>query len=192
VQNQDIDSLAAEIHACRDCLLSVERKQAVPGVGSATAQVVFVGEAPGAKEDVAGIPFCGAAGKFLDEMLAENSFRREEVFITNICKCRPPGNRDPEPAEKKACSEKFLRRQLEILAPRLVVALGRHAGSFFLPELRISRDHGQFFRRPAFPFVILPLYHPAAALYNGSQREIHKRDFRKIRVFLEQEESRPE
>ena len=161
-------------------------KQLVFGAGSPNAELVFIGEAPGAKEDDHGEQFVGAAGKFLNEMLASIGLTREQVYITNIVKYRPPGNRDPEPDEIKAFIP-YLKHQLEIIQPKLVVFLGRHAMNVFLPELRISQAHGQPVHEEG--RVYLPLYHPAAALYNGSMRQTLLDDFAKIPLILKKIEN---
>ncbi len=150
----------------------------VMGDGNADADIVFIGEAPGKKEDELGLPFIGAAGKVLDEMLAQAGMRRSDVYITNIVKYRPPNNRDPLPEEKKAFWP-FLVSQLNVIQPRVVVTLGRHSMEYFLPDKKISLVHGQL-ARVAFEhteLVVLPLYHPAAALYNGSLRATLIDDF---------------
>jgi uracil-DNA glycosylase family 4 len=157
-------------------------KQLVFADGNPDAEIVFIGEAPGAKEDELGKPFVGAAGKFLDEMLAGIGLQRREVYITNIVKYRPPGNRDPEPAEIDAFMP-YLLKQIELIRPKLIVFLGRHAMSVFLPELRISQVHGQPKRKNG--RVYLPLFHPAAALYNGAMRQTLIEDFAKIPKILE-------
>ena len=151
--------------------------------GSPDAEIVFIGEAPGKKEDELGKPFVGAAGKFLDEMLQGIGLKREDIYITNIVKYRPPGNRDPEPEEIKVFIP-YLLKQIEIIKPKLIVFLGRHAMSVFLPQLKISQVHGQpkRFRGQ----VYLPLFHPAAALYNGGMRETLIEDFNKIPAILKQ------
>jgi DNA polymerase len=153
------------------------------GEGSASAEVVFVGEAPGATEDKLGRPFVGAAGKFLDEMLASINLARADVYITNIVKYRPPGNRDPLP-EEIAAFKPFLLEQLAIIQPKLVVFLGRHAMNVFLPQLKISQAHGRAFKRGG--QVYMPLYHPAAALYNGGMRAQLLEDFAGIPKVLAQ------
>ncbi len=165
--------------------LKAQATQLVFGAGNADADIVFIGEAPGKKEDETGEPFVGAAGKFLNEMLASIGLEREDIYITNIVKYRPPNNRDPLPEEKKAFLP-YLQAQLEIIQPKVVVTLGRHSGSCFLPDLHISSDHGQPKRiqlqfhddkAKSFAIVILPLYHPAAALYNGGMRQTLIDDF---------------
>ncbi|HSX41040.1 MAG TPA: uracil-DNA glycosylase [Candidatus Saccharimonadales bacterium] len=162
--------------------LAAGAKQLVMGDGNPDADIVFIGEAPGAKEDEQGIPFVGAAGKFLNEMLASIGLERSDIYITNIVKYRPPGNRDPLP-EEKAAFMPFLETQLEIIQPKLIVFLGRHSMNVFLPELRISQAHGRAFRKDG--KVFLPLYHPAAALYNGGMRQQLMDDFANIPKILE-------
>jgi DNA polymerase len=144
---------------------------------------MFVGEAPGAKEDQLGRPFVGAAGKFLDELLASIELARSDVYITNIVKYRPPANRDPLPEEITAFMP-FLKRQVEVIKPKLIVFLGRHSMNVFLPELRISQAHGRPVRKNG--QVYLPLYHPAAALYNGGLRQQLLDDFAVIPETLKQ------
>ena len=154
------------------------------GDGNADADLVFVGEAPGKKEDELGKPFVGAAGKFLNEMLDMVGLKRENVYITNIVKYRPPNNRDPLPEEKKAFLS-YLQSQLEVIRPKIVATLGRHSMNCFLPDLQISQVHGQPQRvrlslkqnNDTLEVVILPLFHPAAALYNGGMRQTLKDDF---------------
>lgn len=152
--------------------------QLVMGDGNSDADIVFIGEAPGQKEDEQGIPFVGAAGKFLNEMLAAANLKREDVYITNIVKYRPPNNRDPEPEEKREFWP-YLMRQLEIIKPKVVITLGRHSGAAFIPDLVISRDHGhaRTVKYHEYEFLVIPLYHPAAALYNGSMRQVLIDDF---------------
>lgn len=154
--------------------------------GSVDAEIVFIGEAPGKKEDETGLPFVGAAGKFLNEMLESVGLKREVVYITNIVKYRPPNNRDPKPEEKKAFWP-YLVRQLNVIAPKLVVTLGRHSMEYFLPGTKISDMHGEpkQIRLGERKQTILPLYHPAAALYNGSLRQTLLEDFSRIPTILE-------
>mgnify|MGYP000881017544 FL=1 len=158
--------------------LRSQATQLVMGDGSLDADIVFIGEAPGKSEDEQGLPFVGAAGKFLDHMLSEAGMKRDDVYITNIVKYRPPNNRDPL-NDEKAAFWPYLLKQLQIINPKVVVTLGRHSMEYFLPGKRISQIHGrpkriQFGDRP---LVVVPLYHPAAALYNGSMREILIEDF---------------
>ena len=170
------------------CELRKTASRAVFGDGNANAQVVFIGEAPGKKEDEGGRPFIGAAGKFLDEMLESIDIKREDIYITNIVKYRPPNNRDPLPKEKEACND-WLINELKIISPKLIVFLGRHSMARFFPGELIGEIHGKLLiknipeleRKQAF----MPLYHPAAALYNGSMRETLIKDFRKIKIALQ-------
>lgn len=152
--------------------------QLVMGDGNPNADIVFIGEAPGKQEDEQGLPFVGASGKFLNEMLAVAGLKREDVYITNIVKYRPPNNRDPLPEEKKEFWP-YLMRQLEIIKPKVVITLGRHSGAAFIPDLVISRDHGhaRTVKYHDYEFLVIPLYHPAAALYNGSMRQVLIDDF---------------
>lgn len=176
-------TLAHDIKNCTACPLHAGRLQAVPGDGDPHSEILFIGEGPGQKEDELGSPFVGAAGKFLDTMLASIGRTRQNVFVTNVVKCRPPENRDPEPFEIMTCTELFLYKQIEAIAPKLIVTLGRHSMGLFLPpELKISQVHGQPKRVKG--QVILPLYHPAAALYNGGMRETLLADFKKIPAVL--------
>jgi len=181
---QAMCEVVAKICAPEGCgsPLCQSRTNAVPGVGCLNPEIVFIGEGPGQKEDQAGEPFVGAAGKFLNEMLSSVGLQREDVYITNIVKCRPPGNRDPLPEEKALCVP-FLDEQLAILQPKLIVLLGRHAMEYFLPGQKISAIHGQPKRKNG--RIYLPLFHPAAALYNGGQRQTLLDDFQKIPVILE-------
>lgn len=168
------------------CALKTTAKQAVFGDGSADSKVVFIGEAPGKNEDETGKPFVGSAGKFLNEMLDSIGLKREDVYITNIVKYRPPNNRDPKPSEKEACIN-WLYAELNLVSPQLIVFLGRHSLNNFFPELRIGDAHGKLIEKKFDQLKtkeFLPLYHPAAALYNGSMRETLKKDFKVIRKIL--------
>lgn len=169
------------------CELRHSASRAVFGHGNPEAKVVFIGEAPGKKEDQTGIPFMGAAGKFLNEMLESIGMKREDIYITNIVKYRPPENRDPLPQEKDACKE-WLHEELNTIAPKLIIFLGRHSMNHFFPELKISDAHGKLLTE-TIPGIktknFLPLYHPAAALYNGSMRELLIVDFKKIPRILQ-------
>jgi len=178
-KQSDLAALQAKIIADNVCpSLAAGATQLVMGDGSPDADIVFIGEAPGQKEDEQGVPFVGAAGQFLNEMLAAAGMERGDVYITNIVKYRPPHNRDPEPEEKHEFWP-YLMQQLEIIQPRVVITLGRHSGEAFIPDLRISRDHGRA-RKVTYrerEFLVIPLYHPAAALYNGSLRQTLIDDF---------------
>jgi DNA polymerase len=169
------------------CELKKTATQPVPGNGSAEAPIVFIGEAPGKSEDAQGVPFVGAAGKFLAEMLGDIGMRREDIYITNIVKYRPPNNRDPEPSEKEACAS-WLYEELNLITPKLIVFLGRHSMNDFFPELKISEVHGKLIHKK-FKHInteyFLPLYHPAAALYNGGMRDTLKKDFALIPKILQ-------
>ena len=170
---QQLDELHADILARGVCApLAATATQLVMGDGNPNADIVFIGEAPGKNEDEQGLPFVGAAGKFLNEMLAAANLRREDVYITNIVKYRPPNNRDPLPEEKREFWP-YLLKQLEIINPKVVITLGRHSGAYFIPNLHISRDHGhaRTVRYHEHKFLVIPLYHPAAALYNGGMRQ---------------------
>lgn len=167
--------------------LKAHAKHLVFGSGSPDADIVFIGEAPGKKEDETGEPFVGAAGKFLNEMLAVSGLKREDVYITNIVKYRPPDNRDPLPEEKRAFWP-YLVRQIKIIKPKVIVTLGRHSGMCFLSDLQISRDHGcvQGVKFGGYECLIMPLYHPAAVLYKGSLRQILIDDFKKATLVVRQ------
>ncbi len=171
--------LAADIvtdDVCPD--LREQATQLVLGDGNPGAEIVFIGEAPGKKEDELGLPFVGASGRFLNEMLAAAGLVREDVYITNIVKYRPPNNRDPSPEEKREFWP-YLMKQLEIISPKVIITLGRHSGMCFIPELVISKDHGHA-RKVKYhehEFLVIPLYHPAAALYNGGMRQTLIDDF---------------
>jgi uracil-DNA glycosylase len=169
-----LEAIAAEIRVCTRCRLHEGRAHAVPGEGSPHTEVVFIGEGPGRDENQAGRPFVGASGRLLTEMIESLGWQREDVFITNVVKCWPPGNRDPQPDEIAACAP-FLRRQLQALDPAVVVTVGKHSLGTFMPGERIGRVHGS--ARPADPAtgarnaVVFAMYHPAFALYDGSNRQ---------------------
>lgn len=183
-KQQLLDDVRAKIITDEICPeLAAQATQLVMGDGDPDADIVFIGEAPGQKEDQQGLPFVGAAGKFLNEMLAEAGMERSDVYITNIVKYRPPNNRDPLP-EEKAAFLPYLLRQLEIINPKVVITLGRHSMEYFLPNAKISQAHGQAVRKKVLyhdktehEWLFIPLYHPAAALYNGSMRQVLIDDF---------------
>lgn len=186
-KQENLEKLNKKILACSKCDLRKGCTQVVPGEGSSEAQIMFIGEGPGQKEDELGRPFVGAAGKFLDEMLGIIGAKREDVFIANVVKCRPPQNRDPLPEEVATCWP-WLLEQIKTIKPRLIVTLGRHSLERFLPGFKISEIHGQAKRREIEEVgkqVFFALYHPAAALYNGSMREVLIKDFRRIPKVLE-------
>lgn len=181
-----LEDIRNNIIVCTKCGLSKTRTHAVPGEGNMNADIMFIGEGPGKSEDEQGKPFVGAAGKFLDELLSEIGMNRGDVFITNVVKCRPPGNRDPLDNEIAVCWP-YLEAQIKLIKPKLIVTLGRHAMNRFLPDLKISKVHGQAKRYKGIwsdKQVYFPMYHPAVALYNGSYREILKADMKKIPKLL--------
>lgn len=182
-----LDRIKQEIIEKNICpALASQAKNLVMGDGNINAEIVFIGEAPGKNEDEQGLPFVGAAGKFLNEMLGEAGMQRSDVYITNIVKYRPPNNRDPEPDEKKAFWP-YLLKQLQIIQPKVVITLGRHSMEYFLPGMRISAIHGQP-KRIQFggdKLVVIPLFHPAAALYNTSLRQTLIDDFLMVPKIIE-------
>jgi uracil-DNA glycosylase family 4 len=170
--------IAAAVRACAACPLSRTRKNAVPGEGCGSQGIVFVGEAPGAKEDAQGRPFVGQAGKILNGLLKKNGMLREEVFITNVVKCRPPKNRPPKPAEVAACRP-YIQRQLELLEPAVVCPMGNSATRALLdPEANITDMHGRTVEKDGLRFM--PLYHPAAILYNRKLMKETEKDFEEL------------
>ena len=178
-----LTDLYNQIVDCQKCALAQGRNLAVPGEGLENAKIMFIGEAPGYHENRLGRPFVGAAGKFLEELLASINMRREEVYICNVIKCRPAGNRDPLPNEIEACRP-YLDRQIELIRPRLIVTLGRHSMARYLPKASISKIHG---RPTKFgEFVVLPLFHPAAALHQPKYRADIERDILRIPEVLAQ------
>lgn len=162
---------------CAKCRLQRTRRNVVPGEGNSGAEIVFVGQCPGEQEDLQGRPFVGRAGQILNELLEGIKIRRDDVYITNIVKDRPPDNRDPMVDEVRACSP-YLEREIRVINPKLIVTLGKFATEFFVPEGKISQIHGEPYRVRG--LVILPLYHPAAALRSTGVLEELRRDFRKI------------
>jgi uracil-DNA glycosylase family 4 len=179
----EMEALAAEIAECTKCLLHRGRTNAVPGAGPADADIMFIGEAPGFHEDQQGLPFVGAAGKFLEELLASISLTRDDVYIANVIKCRPPGNRDPLPEEIEACRP-YLDRQIELLQPKMIVTLGRFSMARAFPKARISHIHGQ--PRKIGDVVYYPMYHPAAALHQPSLRRTIEEDMKQIPELIAQ------
>ena len=186
-KQRQLDTLQQKILDADVCPgLRAQATQLVMGGGDPDADIVFIGEAPGKNEDEQGLPFVGAAGKFLNEMLAVADMSRDDIYITNIVKYRPPGNRDPLPEEKKAFWP-YLLKQIGIIQPQIVVTLGRHSMEYFLPGQLISKIHGepQRIRFDDNTLVIVPLYHPAAALYNGSLRQTLIDDFIRMPAIIE-------
>lgn len=180
-----LTELYHEVELCRDCELADYRNRAVPGEGAEDADIMFIGEAPGFYEDQQGRPFVGSAGHFLDELLALVELKRSEVYICNMLKCRPPNNRDPLPEEIKAC-QKWLDRQIELIAPKVIVPLGRHALARFFPRESIGKIHGTWEKREG--IIYFAMYHPAAALHQQSLRHTIEADFRKLPQLLTQVE----
>ena len=191
-QRQKLESIAEKIKKCKKCSLHKTRAQAVPGQGSYLAKIMLIGEAPGREEDRCGQPFVGGAGKFLNELIKLANLKRENIFITNVLKCRPPKNRDPKPNEIKACRP-YLEEQIKIIKPKLIITLGRYAMYNFLPEsLKISRVHGKIkeLKIENCPSVlssgskeklkIFCTYHPAAALYQRNLKNVLRKDFRRL------------
>lgn len=180
-----LDEIAIEVRKCTKCALSKGRKNAVPGEGNPNAEVLFIGEGPGQNEDAQGRPFVGEAGKFLEEMLGLIRHKREDVFIGNVVKCRPPHNRDPLEEEVDVCSRNYLYAQIKEIKPKLIVTLGRHSMRVFFPQIKsISSVHGKAYKKGGQVYLIL--YHPAAALYQRSLKEQMKEDFLQIPEILKQ------
>ena len=178
-----LKEVAKQVAVCTRCPLSYSRKKSVPGEGPVNAQIMLIGEGPGFYENEQGRPFVGAAGKFLDELLEKAGVSRKEVFITNVVKCRPPGNRDPLPEELSACNE-YLDSQIEILNPLVIVTLGRFSMAKFLSNVKISEVHG----RPSWVRgrLIVPMFHPAAALHQPSLKTSVERDFARLPEWIQQ------
>jgi DNA polymerase len=184
MNKQALEQVNAEVRACTQCALHAGRTQAVPGAGPADAEIVFIGEAPGFHEDQQGVPFVGAAGRFLDELLEQAGIDRGTVYITNVIKCRPPGNRDPREEEVEACTP-YLDRQIESIQPKVIVTLGRYSMARAFSEEKISVVHG--LPRKVGDLVYFPMYHPAAALHQPSLRSTVEADFKRLRQFLDGE-----
>ncbi len=177
-----LEEVAGQVSVCTKCDLSLSRKKAVPGEGPVNAQIMFIGEAPGFYENEQGRPFVGAAGKLLDELLASIKMKRSDVFITNVVKCRPPANRDPEPDEIKTCTSNYLFRQIDAIDPKVIVTLGRYSMGLFLPDAKISSVHGQ--ATWVNDRLIVAMYHPAAALHQQSLRPILEKDFSQLPALI--------
>lgn len=178
---KDLPEIAAQVKACQLCPLGATRKNAVPGEGPKDAALMLIGEGPGFNEDQQGRPFVGASGKYLDELIAAAGFRRSEVFIANVVKCRPPNNRDPLPEEIEAC-RLYLDRQIELINPAVVVTLGRFSMARWFPGAKISAIHGK--ARQIDGRTIVPMFHPAAALHQPALREAIEADFRGLRDLI--------
>ncbi len=178
-----LTQLCEEIIACRDCELAKYRIKVVPGEGAENADLLFIGEAPGWHEDQQGRPFVGPAGQFLDQLLASIGLQREKVYIANVIKCRPPQNRDPLPAEIQSC-RKWLDRQIETIQPQMIVTLGRYSLARYFPNESIGKIHGK--PRKLGGVIYYPMYHPAAALHQGSLRQTIEMDMLRIPQILAQ------
>lgn len=184
-----LDELYREIERCQKCELARYRTRVVPGEGSETASLFFIGEAPGWHEDQQGRPFVGPAGQFLEELLTSIGLKREEVYIANVIKCRPLGNRDPLPGEIQACSD-WLEQQLKLIRPKMIVTLGRYSLAKYFPGESISKIHGKAKKQD--DVIYYAMYHPAAALHQGSLRKIIEADMRRIPEILAQTNRIPE
>ena len=173
-----LQEVAQQVSECTLCELHHSRKRAVPGEGPTQAGIIFIGEGPGFHENEQGRPFVGAAGKFLEELLGKIGMRREQVYITNVVKCRPPGNRDPRPEEVDMCTRTYLDRQIQAINPKVVVTLGRYSMGLFLPNAKISSVHGQAMQVKG--RLVVPMYHPAAALHQQSLKPVVEADFLRL------------
>lgn len=173
-----LKAISVEVSTCTLCELHHSRNVAVPGEGPENSEIMFIGEGPGFHENEQGRPFVGAAGKFLEELLAKIGMSREQVFITNVVKCRPPGNRDPQPEEVETCTKTYLDRQIQAINPKVIVTLGRFSMNLLIPNTKISNVHGQSYQIKG--RLVVPMYHPAAALHQGSLRPVIEEDFKKL------------
>lgn len=180
--------LCDDIRACQECELARHRNRVVPGAGAEDADLLFIGEAPGWHEDQQGRPFVGPAGQFLEQLLSSIGLRRDDVYIANVVKCRPPENREPLPAEIEAC-RMWLDRQVALIRPRMIVTLGRHSLSRYFPTETIGKVHGR--PRQLDGVLYYPMYHPAAALHQGSLRQTIEADMLKIPEILAQGREEP-
>ena len=179
-----LEKLARQIVVCTKCELHRSRKNAVPGEGPTHAEIMFIGEGPGAREDEQGRPFVGASGKFLDQLLEQAGVTRADVWITNVVKCRPPGNRDPLPNEVEICTSNYLQHQIKIVNPSIIVTLGRFSMSLFFKGAKITQIHGQM--RKVEDHFVIAMYHPAAALHQLSLRSTIMADFAKLPELLKE------
>jgi uracil-DNA glycosylase family 4 len=180
-KRKTLASIARQVASCTDCSLCQGRTNSVPGEGDPDAGIMFIGEGPGFYEDQQGRPFVGASGRFLDDLLRSIGLERKSVFIANVVKCRPPQNRDPQPEEIAACS-KYLDAQIAAIAPKVIVTLGRHSMQRYFPGEAVSRIHGQPRRKG--DLIVVPMYHPAAALHQASLRKVIEADFSRLPDFL--------
>lgn len=196
-----LEKISLEVKTCKKCQLYKNRTNSVPGEGKAKAEIFFVGEGPGKNEDLEGRPFVGAAGKFLDKMIESAGLKRNDIFIGNVIKCRPPQNRDPKPSEIEQCRV-YLYRQILAVKPKIICTLGRFSLGLLLPGHSISNIHGQpkrfIFESDTHPLsglssvIVLPLYHPAVALYRGSMKEVLIKDFKKVNLILKKVKTKKE
>jgi DNA polymerase len=173
-----LKQIAGEVAICTQCELHYSRKRAVPGEGPFDAGIMFIGEGPGFHENEQGRPFVGAAGKFLEELLAKIGMQREEVFIGNVVKCRPPANRDPKPEEVETCVSLYLERQIQAINPKVIVTLGRYSMGHFIPNAKISEIHGQAMQVRG--RLVVAMFHPAAALHQPSLKPSLEQDFARL------------
>ena len=187
---QILKEIATEVSSCTMCELHYSRKMAVPGEGPENSEIMFIGEGPGFHENEQGRPFVGAAGKFLEELLTKIGMSREEVFITNVVKCRPPGNRDPRPEEVEICTKTYLDRQIQAINPKVIVTLGRFSMNLLIPNAKISNVHGQPVQIKG--RLVVPMYHPAAALHQGSLRPVIENDFSQLPRLIAERDSAPQ
>ena len=187
-KEKEFEKIKKDALLCKKCVLYKKRKAPVIGQGSLKARVVFVGEAPGVKEDASGVPFCGRSGKFLDELLFSAKINREDVYICNIIKCRPPENRDPSEKEIKSCSC-YIEKQIELIKPKVICPLGRLSMKFVMEKFGfgdsievIGKIHGKVFKGKE---TVIPFYHPAVALYNPKMRDVLKKDFKILKKYVD-------
>ena len=185
-----VKEINSEVSTCTLCDLHYSRKNAVPGEGPSNSEIMFIGEGPGFHENEQGRPFVGAAGKFLEELLSKIGLQREEVFITNVVKCRPPKNRDPLPEEIETCTKTYLDRQIEAINPKVIVTLGRFSMNLFIPNVKISNVHGKPVQVKS--RLVVPMYHPAAALHQGSLRPVIENDFHLLPKLIAEAGTSPE
>jgi DNA polymerase len=190
IAEQVLAQVASEVAVCTLCPLYHSRKRAVPGEGPVNAEIMFIGEGPGFHENEQGRPFVGAAGKFLEELLAKIGLQRDQVYITNVVKCRPPGNRDPQPSEVETCTSTYLDRQIQAINPKVIVTLGRYSMGLFMQSAKISNVHGQALQVKG--RLIVPMYHPAAALHQMSLKPVLESDFAKLPQLIAKAAEAPE
>ena len=181
---EQLEKLAKQIVVCTKCELHRSRKKAVPGEGPAHTEIMFIGEGPGAREDEQGRPFVGASGKFLDQLLEQAGVTRADVWITNVVKCRPPGNRDPLPNEVEICTSNYLQHQIKLVNPSIIVTLGRFSMNLFFKGAKITQIHGQM--RKVEDHFVIAMYHPAAALHQMALKPAIMADFAKLPELLKE------